>query len=103
MTGLRGSRARARRGSSAVGAVIPADLRADRTQALFDGLVAAVDMVHAADLCLAVGDEAGQDQAGAGAQVGGHDGGAAVARGALNNGGVAVDVDVGAEATELRD
>ncbi len=50
---------------------------------------------------LALGHQAGDHQAGRGAQVGGHHGGALQAGDARHEGGVAVDLDVGAQALQL--
>jgi hypothetical protein len=52
----------------------PFDVRADAAQLGFHLVVAAVQVVDAIDHGLAVGHQAGDDQAGGGAQVGGHDG-----------------------------
>src|SRR3546814_6223939 len=53
------------------------DLRAQPRQLALDVLVAAVEVVDAVDDGLALGDQAGEDQRGRGAQVGRHHRGAA--------------------------
>src|SRR5690606_40765267 len=76
---------------------------ADRAQLLFHALIAAVQVVDAFDGGFAEGGQAGDDQAGRGAQVGGHDGGARQLGHARDDGGVSVDVDLGAHAAQLLD
>ena len=58
-------------------------------------------MVDAVDEGFALRHQAGDDEAGGGAQVGGHHRGAVELGHALDHGGVAVDPDVGAEADQF--
>src|SRR5205085_1971497 len=79
------------------------DVGAEAVELFVDQLVAAIDVVDAVDLGDAFAVEAGEDEGGAGAQVGGHDGSAAHALDALDDGGGAVEGDVGAHALHLGD
>ena len=81
----------------------PLDPRAEGVEFLVDELVAAVDVIDAVDLGDAFGVQAGEDEGGGGAQVAGHDGRAAHALDAFDDGGAAVERDVGAHALELGD
>ena len=71
----------------------PLDVGADGAQLGFHPVVAAVEVVDALDQRLALGDEAGDHQAGRGAQVGRHHGRARQPRHAVHDRGVAVDLD----------
>ena len=62
------------------------DARAAGGEFLFDGFIAAVEMVDPADGGLPRGCEGGQDEGEGGAQVGGHDGGARKTFHAADNG-----------------
>src|SRR5258706_16170833 len=77
------------------------DARAERAEFVLDALVPAVEMVNAVDDGLPLADEPGDPEARGGTQVGGHDLGAAQRRNALDDRGVALDLDVGAQALEL--
>src|SRR4030042_1629682 len=70
---------------------------------ILDLLVAAIEVFHVVDDGLAPGDQTGQDEGGRGPQVGGHDLGAGERRFSLDDGLVAVDLDVGAQAEEFVD
>src|SRR5690606_16545443 len=72
----------------------PLDIRADTAQLAHDLLIAAVEMVDAADDGFALGGKPGKDQADAGAQVGGHHRGAAQLFHAGDAGVAAVDLDL---------
>src|SRR5712692_7110406 len=74
------------------------DISADGAKFFYDALVAAVDVVDAVDESFAAGDQAGEDQAGAGAEVRGLHGGAGKLRRAADYGAAAVDGNVGAHA-----
>src|SRR5712671_7354025 len=74
------------------------DIGADGAKFFHDALVAAVDVVDAVDGGFAAGDQGGEDQAGAGAEVRGLHGGAGKLRGAADYGAAAVDGNVGAHA-----
>ena len=79
------------------------DVGAEPTQATDEVVVAAVDVVHAADDRLALGREPGHHQRRAGADVGGAHRRTAESRDAAHDGVVAVGADVGAEALQLLD
>src|SRR5258705_9654960 len=74
------------------------DVGAYALQLFYYAFVAAIDVVDAVDDGFAVGDQGGEDQAGAGAEVGGLHGGAGELGGAADYGAAAVDGDVGAHA-----
>ena len=79
------------------------DLGAQRTEFFLDVLVAAIEMVDAVDDGVALGDQARQDQRSRGAQVGRHHRRAAELFDATDDGGVAIDLDVGAQAQQFVD
>src|SRR5690349_14156199 len=79
------------------------DEGAGRAEVVFEVGVAAVDVVDVADLGHAFGAQAGDDQAGAGADVGGAYRGAGQLLLAAYDGVVAVRTDVGAEPGQLVD
>src|SRR6267142_1918025 len=77
------------------------DVGADALQLFYYAFVAAVYVVDAVDDGFAVGDQGGEDQAGAGAEVGGLHGGAGKFSRAADYGAAAVDGNVGAHADHL--
>src|ERR1022692_4329681 len=78
-----------------------ADLGADGFQLFFDFFVTAVDVVDAVDDGFAIGDEGGEDQRCAGAQVTGQDGGGAERGFATDYGAAAFNLNVGAHANQF--
>src|SRR5258708_21027479 len=70
----------------------------DGGKLFYDALVAAIDVVDAVDDGFAAGDQGGEDQAGAGAEVGGLHGGAGKLGGAADYGAAAVNGNVGTHA-----
>ena len=94
-------RARFYRRNRADSYFIRSTLGAERAELLLERLVAAIEVVDAVDHRLALGHQAGDDQAGRGAQVGRHDGRALQPLDAAHDGGIALDRDVGAEALQL--
>src|SRR6267142_132518 len=74
------------------------DVGAYALQLFYYAFVAAIDVVDAVDDGFAAGDQGGEDQAGAGAEVGGLHGGAGKLGGAADYGPAAIDGDVGAHA-----
>ena len=79
------------------------DVGAEGGEFLFDVFVAAVEVVDAADGGGAVGDESGDDEGGAGAQVAGHDGCAGEVFDALDDGAGAFFADICSHAVEFGD
>src|SRR3990170_9168086 len=79
----------------------PLDLGAALAELLLDPLEAAIEVVDAADHRLALRGEAGDDQRHRGAQIGGHDLRAGQAAHAGDEGGIAFEVDTGAEPCQL--
>src|SRR5688572_17983383 len=76
----------------------PLDPRAQLAEPNLEPLVAAVEVVDPIDDRLAPGDEAGDDQARGGAQVGGHDVRPGERLHAMHHRGIALDVDMRAQA-----
>ena len=74
-----------------------------RAQLGFHAVVAAVQVVDAVDQGLALGHQAGDHQAGRGAQVGRHHGGAGQLLHAFDHRDLAVGLDLGAQAQHLVD
>src|SRR5215470_7288456 len=72
-----------------------ADACAERGELLFDPLVAAIEVVDAIDRGLSFGDQPADDQTGGGAQIGRHHGRAGQPGNALDDRGIALDLDVG--------
>src|SRR5262249_41601032 len=79
----------------------PPDLRPHATQLLFDVLVTAVDVIHAVDDALAVGNEGRKHQRSRGAQVGSEHCGRAQRSLAANHRAAAFDLDVRAHAHQF--
>src|SRR6202040_1289183 len=77
------------------------DLGADGLEFFFDFFVAAIDMVDPVDNGFAVGDQGGEDQRGASAQVGGEDGGGAERSFTDYHGAAAFDFYVRAHADQF--
>src|SRR5208283_787954 len=80
-----------------------ADLGTDVAELFFEVLVAAVEVVDAVKNGFSVGDEGGEDERGAGAEVGAHDGGGLQFAGAADGGGAALHGDGGSHAVEFLD
>src|SRR6267142_1981104 len=74
------------------------DVGAYALQLFYYAFVAAIDVVNAVDDGFAVGDQGGEDQAGAGSEVGGLHGGAGKLGGAADYGAAAVNGNVGTHA-----
>ena len=77
------------------------DIRAHGTELAHQILVAALDILHAAQLGGTLGGQSGDDQCRAGPQVTGLDGGAYQLVDTLDNGNLAVHLNVGAQTLQL--
>ena len=76
-------------------------MRAKRAQLVFHALVAAIQMIDPLDKGFTFSGEPGNHEARRGAQIGRHDSSARQARHAAHDCGVAVDIDVCAQAQQL--
>ena len=75
----------------------PVDARAKPCQFFLDMIVTAIDVINPRRPCLTVGDQASQDQAGGGTQVGCHDLGTIEIIDTVDNRGIAFDVHGGTQ------
>ena len=79
------------------------DVGTESVEFFVDGFVATVDVVYAVDFGGSLGDEAGEDEGGAGAEVTSHDGSGAELVDAVDFHGSAFEGDIGSHAFQLRD
>src|SRR4051794_32035634 len=79
----------------------PLDLGAAAAELVLEALKTAVEVIDAIDHGLALGGERGDDERHRGAQIRGHHRGALELLHALDGGGLAVELDVGAEPHQL--
>src|SRR5712675_1537149 len=77
------------------------DAGAECAQLELDALVSAVDVIDAKNLGVSLRRHGGEDESGAGADVGGHHGRALEFFASADDGQVAVEADVGAEPAQL--
>lgn len=77
---------------------LPLDRCAQSGELLVKVFIPPVDVVDAVHRCCSFGDEAGEDEAGGGAEVAGHDGGAGEIFDALDDGAGAFFADLGPHA-----